>query len=107
MKFAKYILTAALILPFFANAQDNFPPPDSNAPPAAPSMNDPALDGVGGEAPGQAAPPSTPASELGEKKAPKKKSKKASSKKSSKKSKKDSKKSKKSKKKKKHHSSDM
>ncbi|MGZ3749140.1 MAG: hypothetical protein ACXWRE_16495 [Pseudobdellovibrionaceae bacterium] len=96
MKFAKFILAAALILPFFVNAQESMPV-DPSAPPAAPSLDEPPLtDG----APAQ---PSAPASELGETKKPsKKKAKKKAKKANSKKGKKNSKKSKKGKKKKHH-----
>lgn len=81
MTFAKFLLAAALVFPFFARAQDSFPS-DTSAPPAAPSMSDPALN----PSPGQ---PATPSSELGEtKKASKKKAKKMNSKKAHKKSKK-------------------
>ena len=99
-KFAKYLLTAALILPFFVNAQESM---DTSA---APAMSDPALDGLPADstATAQPAAPSTPAAELGEtKKVSKKKTKKEAkkAKKAAKKAKKDSKKAKNGKKKKK------
>jgi hypothetical protein len=98
MKFAKFLIAAALILPFFTNAQDSMPV-DPSAPPAAPTLNDPALGALPSEgAIAQPAQPSTPAAELGETKKPsKKKVKKAISKKG-KKAKKSAKKAKKNKK---------
>lgn len=97
MKLLSFLLTAALVFPFFARAQEGEPP-------AAPTLNDPALDGLPANTESHGAitqPPAAPPKEV--KKASKKKPKK-DKKASAKKNKKDSKKAKKSKKKK-HHAS--
>jgi hypothetical protein len=79
MKFAKFILAAALTLPFFAKAQESLPP-DLSAPPAPPSMNEPGLEPMPSD--GAIIQHTAPALELGEtKKVTKKKAKKGKNKK--------------------------